>query len=82
MADYHRIARAFREAGLASETYPEAHKLARQFTFAEKKGIPLGVFIDKAAPGTVSLRVLRNRENVDGLSPEAAAAEAKRRLAT
>ena len=80
MADYHRIAQLLREEGVAAEVYPEAHKTAKQFAFAEKKGIPLGVFPDRATPGIVSLRDLANRASVDGLTPKAAAAEAKRRL--
>jgi histidyl-tRNA synthetase len=80
MAEYHRTARIFRDAGLSAEVYPEGHKLPRQFAFAEKKGIPLGVFPDKGSPGKLSLRDLQKRENIDGLSVVEAVAEARRRL--
>jgi histidyl-tRNA synthetase len=64
------------------EVYPEARKQAHQFAFAEKKGIPLGLFIKpEAGENRVSLRDLRSRENVDGLDPLKAAAEIKLRLA-
>jgi histidyl-tRNA synthetase len=76
-AAYHKAARALREAGLNAEVYPEPSKQARQFTFAEKKGVPIGVFLKD---GVLSLRDLRNRENVEGLSAEGAAAEIRRRL--
>ncbi len=80
LAACHTAAAALRDAGLAAEVYPEPQKIAKQFVFAEKKGIPLGVFIDRSHPKTVSLRDLARRENVDDLSLEAAAAEAKKRL--
>ncbi|MDR1316434.1 MAG: histidine--tRNA ligase [Spirochaetales bacterium] len=80
-ARYHQAARVLREAGLNVEVYPEARKQAHQFAFAEKKGIPLGLFIKpEAGENCVSLRDLHSRENVDGLDPLKAAAEIKLRL--
>jgi histidyl-tRNA synthetase len=34
------VLRQLREAGVASELYPEAGKLAKQFKYADAKGIP------------------------------------------
>ena len=73
----HSASRFLREAGLAVDVYPENAKQARQFAFAEKKGIPFGIFLKK---DSVSLRDLRSRENVDGLDLARAAEEIKRRL--
>jgi histidyl-tRNA synthetase len=80
-ARYHEAARILREAGLNAEVYPEARKQANQFAFAEKKGIPLGLFVKPGAgENSLSLRDLRSRETVEALSPLQAAAEIKRRL--
>ncbi len=82
-AEYHRIAQAFRAAGIAAEVYPEAKKLAAQFGFAEKKGIPLGIILgeEELARQSMTLRDLASRENVEGLGLDRAIAEAKRLLA-
>ncbi len=62
---YHRIARALRSAGIAAEVYPEKRKLAQQFTYAERKGIPLAVILgpEETASGTAQLRDLVARES-------------------
>ncbi|MDY3317395.1 histidine--tRNA ligase [Riemerella anatipestifer] len=39
------IIRKLRAKGISSELYPEAAKLKKQFTYAEKKGIPYIVFV-------------------------------------
>jgi histidyl-tRNA synthetase len=81
LAHYHQAARFLRDAGLNAEVYPEAKKQANQFAFAEKKGIPLGLFVKpEAGENCLSLRDLRSRENVDALNPARAAEEIKRRL--
>jgi histidyl-tRNA synthetase len=63
---YHRIAREFRAAGVAAEVFPEKRKLAQQFSYAERKGIPLAVILgkDEAAGGSAQLRDLGSRESV------------------
>lgn len=78
LADYHRIAAAFRGAGLSAEVYPEARKIAAQFAYAEKRGIPLAVIAgsDEHAKGVVNLKDLRSRESSDGLSLADATARA------
>jgi histidyl-tRNA synthetase len=77
---YHSFAEALRTSGLAAEVYPEKKKLAVQFAYAEKRGIPLALVCgaDEAAAGTVALKDLRSRESYDGLS----IAEATRKATT
>ena len=67
---YHTFAQSLRDAGLAAEVYPEKKKLAVQFAYAEKRGIPLALVCgpDEAAAGTVALKDLRSRESYDGLT--------------
>jgi histidyl-tRNA synthetase len=75
---YHTLAEAFRKAGFSAEVYPEKKKLATQFGFAEKKGIPLGVIAggDERARNVINLRDLRRRESYEDLSLEDAVARA------
>jgi histidyl-tRNA synthetase len=73
---YHAIAEALRGAGIPAEVYPEKRRLAAQFAYAEKRGIPLGVICgeEEQARGTVNLKDLRSRQSWDGLTlPEATA---------
>ncbi len=74
---YHRLAAQIREQGISCEVYPEAKKLGVQFTFAEKKGIPLGLICGESevAAGTVTLKDLRSRENFPDLTLEAGTAK-------
>jgi len=62
---YHAIAARLREAGLSCEVYPQKRKLASQFTYAERKGIPIGVICGTEEHGreTVSLKDLRSRDS-------------------
>jgi histidyl-tRNA synthetase len=78
LAEYHRIVFAFRDAGIPAEVYPEPRKLAVQFAYAEKRGIPLAVIAgsDERAKGVMNLKDLRSRESFDGLSLEDATARA------
>jgi len=66
---YHEIAQGLRASGVAAEVYPEKKKLAQQFAYAEKKGIPLAVVCgeQESASGTVTLKDLRSRESYEGL---------------
>lgn len=41
LGDYQRIARSLRQAGIATEVYPEAKKLGSQFQYADKRGCEL-----------------------------------------
>jgi histidyl-tRNA synthetase len=78
LAEYHRIAGAFRDAGIATEVYPEPRKIAAQFAYAEKRGIPLAVICgsDERAKGVVNLKDLRSRESLEGLTLADATARA------
>jgi histidyl-tRNA synthetase len=78
LAEYHRIAFAFRDAGIPAEVYPEPRKLAVQFAYAERRGIPIAVICggDERAKGVVNLKDLRSRESLLGLSLEDATARA------
>jgi histidyl-tRNA synthetase len=78
LAEYHRIAGAFRDAGIAAEVYPEPRKIAAQFAYAEKRGIPLAVICggDERAKGVVNLKNLGTRESLDGLTLADATARA------
>jgi histidyl-tRNA synthetase len=69
LAEYHRIVFAFRDAGIPAEVYPDARKIAVQFAYAERRGIPLALIagIDERAKGVVNLKDLRTRESFDGL---------------
>jgi len=82
LAQYHHIASAFRDAGIPAEVYPDARKIAVQFAYAEKRGIPLAVIAgtDEYETGVVNLKDLRTRESFDGLSLEDATARASAQL--
>lgn len=83
MGYYHHLAERFRSAGLTCEVYPEAKKLAVQFGFAEKKGIPAAVICgpEERAAGTVTVKDLVSRTNHAGLSPAEAVDVMRRVLA-
>jgi len=73
---YHSLAEQLRVAGIAAEVYPENRKLPAQFTFAEKKRIPIGIFCTAAERenGVVNVRQLASRQNRDGLKLDDAVA--------
>jgi histidyl-tRNA synthetase len=58
-----RAARALREAGIPTETYPDTVKLERQLKYADAQGIRFAVLIgpDEAAAGTATLKDLGRR---------------------
>ena len=64
---YWDLARAFREAGVPCEVFPENRKLSQQFQYAQKKNIPYGVFMgtQEAERGVVSVKDLSTRESRD-----------------
>jgi histidyl-tRNA synthetase len=70
LARYHEIATAFRAAGISAEVYPEKKKLAQQFAYAEKRGIPLALVCgeEEAKSGTMGIKDLRSRESHDALT--------------
>ena len=72
-AHYYTIAARVRESGLSCEVYPEAKKLAAQFSYAEKKRVPIGIICgqDEHSRGTINVRDLRSRESFNDLSIDA-----------
>lgn len=61
--EYHRLATEIRSAGFCTEVYPDAKKLAAQYGYAERKGIPLTVALDRS-PDTLQLRTLADRTQI------------------
>lgn len=59
-----KLVSKLREKGIPAELYPENAKLKKQFTYAEKKGIPEIVFIGAAeiANGSVTIKNLTSGE--------------------
>ncbi|MEZ4755658.1 MAG: histidine--tRNA ligase [Flavobacteriales bacterium] len=53
-----KLLRQVREAGIAAELYPDATKLPKQFTYAEKKGIPYVAIVGESEveQGVVTLK--------------------------
>ena len=62
---YNRLADSIRERNISCEIYPECRKLDRQFKFAEKKNIPVGVLCgsNEIDSGTITVKDLIKREN-------------------
>ena len=76
---YHALAKQFRSMGLNAEVYFDKKKIAAQFSFAEKKGIPYALICgpEEKENGVVNLRHLASRKSFDRISPEEAAAKIK-----
>ncbi len=72
IAHYHHISSHLRKNGISSEVYPEKKKFANQFSYAEKKGIPIGVICgeDEYREKTVTLKDLRTRQSYTGITIE------------
>jgi len=64
---YAVVAAEFRSRGFSVEIFPEAKKLQMQFSFAEKKGIPFGIFCGtkERDSRTVSVKNLSTRESLE-----------------
>jgi len=58
------VLRQLREAGIASELYPEAGKLKKQFQYADQKGIPYVLLqgSEERAAGQFKLKTMRTGE--------------------
>ena len=82
LGSYHRLAASLRAGGVAAEVFPEKKKLAVQFAYAEKKGIPLAVVWgeDEEKAGVVGLKDLRTRQSHDRLTPAGAIEKVKELL--
>ena len=59
-----KIIAKLREKGISAELYPEPAKLKKQFTYAEKKGIPNLVFFgeQEISEGNITVKNLENSE--------------------
>jgi histidyl-tRNA synthetase len=79
---YHKLAESLRAIGVPAEVFPEKKKLAMQFGYAEKRGIPLAVVWgeDEEKAGLVGLKDLRNRQSHDRLTPAQAIEKVKELL--
>ena len=62
--EYHRLAAEVRRAGFRAEVYPDAKKLATQFGYAERKGLPLTVAVGRSTE-TVLVRTIADRNQVE-----------------
>ena len=59
-----KIIAKLREKGISAELYPESAKLKKQFTYAEKKGIPNLVFFgeQEISEGNITVKNLESSE--------------------
>ena len=65
-----KLLRQVREAGIASELYPDQVKLPKQFTYAEKKGIPYVAIVGETEmnAGLVTLKKMGANEKGDAMT--------------
>ncbi|MFN9325191.1 MAG: histidine--tRNA ligase, partial [Flavobacteriales bacterium] len=68
-----KLLRQVREAGIAAEIYPDTTKLPKQFTYAEKKGIPFVAIVGESEmqQGLVTLKRMGANEKGTAMSIEA-----------
>jgi histidyl-tRNA synthetase len=64
LADYQRLARPLRQAGIGVEVYPEAKKIGQQLQYAERRGFRIALIAgpDEFAKGVVKIKDLSKRE--------------------
>jgi histidyl-tRNA synthetase len=64
VGEYQKLAKTLRDAGIATEVYPDAKKLGQQFQYAEKRGHRVGVIAgeQEIANGTVKVKDLMKKE--------------------
>ena len=67
-----KLLRQVREADIASELYPDQAKLPKQFTYAEKKGIPYVAIVGETEmnEGKVTLKKMGANEKGDAITME------------
>jgi histidyl-tRNA synthetase len=72
---YHKLATELRREELSCEVYPEPRKISAQFSFAEKKGIPVALICgaDERDSGVINGKNLLNRESFTADTPGSAA---------
>ncbi|WP_162661176.1 histidine--tRNA ligase [Tuwongella immobilis] len=66
LGDYQRIARMLRGAGIGVEVFPEATKLGKQFSYAEKRGFRFAIVAgdDEFQAGIVKVKDLAARQEI------------------
>lgn len=66
LADYARMGRVLREAGIGAELYPEPKKVGQQLQYAERRGFRAALIAgpDEFAQGTWKVKDLGRREEV------------------
>ena len=64
LGEYQKLAKTLRDAGIATEVYPDSKKLGQQFQYAEKRGHRVGVIAgdQEIANGTVKVKDLTKKE--------------------
>ncbi len=72
LGHYHSISSTLHENGISCEVYPEKKKFAAQFSYAEKKGIPIGIICgeNEYRENTLTIKDLRTRESYSGITIE------------
>ncbi len=67
---YHQIAQTLRGSGISAEVYPSKKKLATQFSYAEKKGIPIAIICgeDEYSKNVVTVKNLQSRESYQDIA--------------
>lgn len=80
LADYQRVARMMRGAGIGVEVYPEAKRIGQQLQYAEKRGFQVALIAggDEFAKGQWKLKDLASRS--ESVVPEAELVAAIRKL--
>jgi histidyl-tRNA synthetase len=75
-----KLLRQVREAGIAAELYPDATKLPKQFTYAEKKNIPYVAIVGESElqQGLVTLKRMGANEKGTAMPIEAVIAQLSR----
>lgn len=73
---YQKTAAQLRALGISCEVFPDAKKTGQQYAYAEKKGIPYAVLIQKpdAEADRMSVKSLETRAQTDDLTAAEAAA--------
>ncbi|HPW46239.1 MAG TPA: histidine--tRNA ligase [Rectinema sp.] len=66
ISELHALAAHLRDVGFSSEVFPEEKKTLAQYTYAERKHIPLALFAN-SAKGPYNLRILAQRKNIECL---------------
>lgn len=66
LSEYQQLAKILRDAGIATEIYPDAKKLGAQFQYAEKRGHRIGVIAgsQEIADGTIKVKNLQAKEEM------------------